>query len=434
MTQQIDDELVLIEPGDPDYDTLRRGFVYTGTPAGIIRCRNAADVAEAVAYAQRRGLPLAVRSGGHSGAALSTVGGGLVIDLSPINHVEVLGGPDNLVRLGTGATWGKVAEVLAGHGLAISSGDTTSVGVGGLMLGGGIGWMVRKYGLALDSLVAAEVVTADSRILRVSADDHPDLFWAVRGGAGNAAAVITFEVAAKRESQVTFARIVYPADNLAALLTGWRDALRAAPDELTTFLQIMPAFGEETPPSVVVLACYSGDDPAAITPLSRLGTPVSVDVDAVPYPKVLEDAFLPDGWQPMVRNRFIRALDDDLIGELAARATSIPMMVIELRGLGGAMNRVRAEATAFAHRDTEAMLQIVALGTPQDHQPIMKDYEAFWEALTPYTSGAYANFLTAITEDDVAAVYPEATRTRLAAVNRAYDPHNVFHRNINVNP
>ncbi|WP_157252755.1 FAD-binding oxidoreductase [Nonomuraea typhae] len=433
MTQHIDNSgLVLVEPGDPDYDTLRRGFVYTGTPACIARCRNAAGVAAALAYAQSHGLPVAVRSGGHSGAALSTVDGGMVIDLSPINHVDVLGGPDNLVRLGTGATWGQVAEALAGHGLAISSGDTTSVGVGGLMLGGGIGWMVRKYGLALDSLVAAEVVTADGQILRVSADDHPDLFWAVRGGTGNAAVVTTFEVAAQRESLVTFARIVYPADDLASLLTGWRDALRAAPDELTTFLQIMPGFGEEAPPSVVVLACYAGDDPAALTPLTRLGTPVSVDVDAMPYPKVLDDAFLPDGWRPMVRNRFVRSLDDDLIGELAGRAASIPMMVIELRGLGGAMNRVPAEATAFAHRDTEAMLQIVVLGTPQDHQPIMQDYTDLWNTLAPYTSGAYANFLTEISADDVDAVYPEATRARLAAVKHAYDPDNLFHRTINV--
>ncbi|MFI6504911.1 FAD-binding oxidoreductase [Nonomuraea typhae] len=415
----------VIRPGDAAYAQISGSFAHTGAPAYVFRPRSAEEVAEAVRFAAREGLELSVRSGGHHGAGYGTNDGGVVADLSQLDAIEIDG---QRVRLGAGATWGQVAETLAPHGLAISSGDTRSVGVGGLLTGGGIGWMVRKYGPAVDRLVAAEVVTASGEIVRASEQENADLFWAIRGGGGHAGVVTVFEMTAERESAVTFARFTYPAGQAAAVLKNWRDALRTADEGLTSTAQLFPAFGEQAPPSVVILAAYAGDDPAAVKPLAALGDLVAEDVKVVPYAEVLEDAFLPPGFQPIVRNRFASDLTDELIDVFAG--AEIPLMYREIRAIGGALNRVPAHATAFAHRDAVAMVQTVLLGTPEQHGPRLPAFEALWAALKPHVSGAYGNFLTHPTDEDAAEVYPGATGERLAAIKKDRDPANLFGRNI----
>ncbi|MFE0150446.1 FAD-binding oxidoreductase [Nonomuraea sp. NPDC059007] len=414
----------IVRPGDEGYERLSRTFAKEGAPARVVRPRDAAGVAEAVGHAVRDGLVLSVRSGGHSVPGYGTNDGGVVIDLAYLNGVEVL--DDDLVRIGAGARWGEVSRVLAPHGLVISSGDTDSVGVGGLMVGGGIGWLVRKYGLALDHLVEAEVVTAAGKVLRVAADENADLFWAIRGGGGEFGVITSFLVRARRETTVTFARVGYPADDAAAVLKAWRDVVREAGEELTSSAHLYPAFGEEAPASIMILAAYAGDDPAVVEPLTRLGEPTFQEISTVPYAEVLESAELPPGWRPMVRNRFAPVLTDELID--AWVSADIPMMFREIRAIGGAMGR--GDDTAFAHRDSEAMLMGVLLGTPADHPARLPAYDALWEAMEPHVSGAYANFFSDPRPADVAAVYPPATRARLAAVKRAYDPARVFSQNL----
>src|SRR5690606_30919017 len=246
----------------PEYDDLRNVFNQTGNPAVIVRPKNTDEIAGAIRFAQDNQLKLSVRSGGHGATGLSTNDGGLVIDLSHFNSVEVLDPAQRLVRIGTGAKWGDVAQALAPHGLAISSGDTLSVGVGGLTLGGGIGWMVRKYGLAIDNLVAADVVTANGELVRASKDENPDLLWALEGGGGNFGVVTAFEFVAQPVRKVFFGNIVYGLDNLAELIAGWRDGMRKAPEELTTMLVTLPSF-MGMPPAAIVMCCYAGDDQAA---------------------------------------------------------------------------------------------------------------------------------------------------------------------------
>ena len=428
----------VVGPDDDAYEDLRNTFVHTGTPALVVQCHQGADVREAIRFARARDLAVAVRSGGHSGAGFSTNDGGLVIDLSPIAGIEIVDRRERIVRIGSGARWIDVATTLGAHDLAISSGDTTSVGVGGLMLGGGMGWMVRRHGLAIDSLVAAEVVTADGRVVRASAEEHADLFWALRGGGGNFGVVTTFEVVAQPVDRVLFGTISYPADAAGAVLRGWRDVMRTASDDLTTTARIYPSFGGPTAP-LEIAVCYAGDDPdaggEAIAPLLRLGAVTDPDIRAMPYADVLDaPGELPPTWRPWVRNRFANACSDDLIAAVTANAGTLGAMFVEIRSLGGAFGRVAPDATAFAHRGAEVMVMTALLGSPDDHRGVTADFEAFWQLLRPLTAGAYGNFLTTADEEDVAAMYPPQTHARLAQVKRTYDPDNLFDRNHNIAP
>lgn len=432
----ISGEVVL--PEHQTYEEVRRTFVHAGTPAIVVRCHNAEDVQRAIRHARADGLSLSIRSGGHSGAGFGTNEGGMVIDMSLVRGIEVVDPRKHIVRIGTGAEWIDVATTLDAHGLAISSGDTTSVGVGGLMLGGGIGWMVRRYGLALDSLVAVEVVTADGRVLRASAHEHADLYWAIRGGGGNFGVVTTFEVAAHPVERVLFGTITYPAAEAATVLQGWRDHMRTASDDITTTARMFPAFGG--PPAPLVIAvCSAGDDADTarkeIEPLLNLGRVVDHDIRQMRYADVLDEpGELPPSWQPWVRNRFARDLTNDLIDVITANAGGLGAMFVEIRSLGGAFGRVAHDATAFAHRDSEVMITTALLGSPEDHVGVATDFEAFWQALAPFTAGAYANFLTTAHREDVAAIYPPDTYARLAAVKRTYDPENLFRHNHNIDP
>lgn len=430
----------IIEPGGAEYESARRTVLVSGSPAQVLRPGTVEDVRAAVRFAAGAGLPLSVRGGGHSFPGFGTNDGGVVVDLGELANVELVDKVRHVVRIGGGATWGQVAAALAPHGLAISSGDTRGVGVGGLTLSGGIGWKVRKYGLALDNLVAAEVVTADGSVVTANAWEHPDLFWAIRGGGGNFGIVTAFEFAAHPTTDVFFGRVAFPASEAANVLQGWADYLRTASEALTSIANFANPFlgGPQAP--VEVLVAFDGDDPAlaaaAIDPIRRLGTVIDDDVTLKPYADTLVDGLAPPpGIRLVTRSGFVgKASVSEVLRILVEVGAAERSPIISVRSVGGAVARVADDATAYAHRQAELMFATTIAGPDPVVEAARPGLDAIWRRLAPHVDGAYANFLSSATEDDVAAVYPEETYQRLAAVKHRYDPTNVFAGNHNVRP
>ncbi len=440
---QIDRALRAVEtlrPGDDGYDAAARVFFATGVPALVVRPGDPDEVAAALTHAVRHDLAVSVRSGGHSPLGHGTNTGGMVIDLAHLDDVEVLDAGRRLVRVGGGATWGRVAAALDPRGWGLTAGDTTGVGVGGLTLGGGIGWMVRRHGLAIDNLVGARVVTADGRLLMTSEDEHPDLFWALRGGGGNFGVVVDFDFVAQPVTTVHFGSVAYRLDDPADLLGRWRDAMRVAPEELSSTLVLMPRM-PGAPPAATVLLCYAGEPgtalanvDAAIEPLLELGTVTEATISERRYSEILEDAAHPPGLRLVTRNTLVSNLNDGVIAAIDRLHAAAGPTAIAVRSLGAAFGRVPADATAFAHRDAEAMVLcgVMLPGTATD-----ADVERTlvpWRAVAAHGTGTYVNFQGSATAADIAAAYPPATYARLAAVKRAYDPDNRFALNHNVEP
>ncbi|MET7283384.1 FAD-binding oxidoreductase [Kribbella sp. NPDC005582] len=428
----------IVEAGAAEYDAAGKTPFRVGKPAGVLRPQSVADVQAVVRFAADTGLPLAVRGGGHAFAGFGTNDGGVVLDLSELADVELL--EAGRVRIGGGATWGQVADALAPHGLAISSGDTRSVGVGGLTLSGGIGWKVRKYGLALDQLVAAEVVTADSDVLQTSADEHPELFWGLRGGGGNFGVVTAFEFAAHETTQVFHGKLAFPATEALEVLQGWAEYLRTAPAELTAIANFAnPFLGGPNAPVEIQLT-FDGDDAAAaaaaIDPIRSLGTVIADDVALMPYAGVLvEGQTPPPGIQLVTRSAFAEKESvSEVLRILAETGTTAGSPIISVRSVGGAVARVAADATAYPYRQAELMFVTTTIGPPPVIAAARFGLDALWERLAPHSTGAYANFLASATEADVAAVYPAQTYHRLAALKHDYDPGNLFRGNHNVPP
>lgn len=435
LRQAVNGKVIL--PGDAPYEQVRNAFAAPGSPAVVVQPVNESDVALAIAYAQENDLVLSVRGGGHNMAGLSTNEGGLVIDLSNINKVEIIDSTRHLVRIGGGAKWGDVAKVLGEKGLAISSGDTNSVGVGGLTLGGGIGWMVRKHGLAIDNVVGAELVTADGRTLQVSAEKHPDLFWAIRGGGGNFGVVTHFTFAAHPVGKVFAGKITYPLDNVAELLKGWRDYMRVADENLTTMVMLMPSFGGK-PPAATILCCYADDDKVAATkaidPLRKFGKVVHDDVTEKEYHDVLEDVPPPAGMKALVHNIVAKTFSDELIQAVVAATGQQTPPILQIRSFGGAMARVPGDATAMAWRDCEVMVLGANMFPPTAPPAAEQSALALWKTIAAFGSGSYINFISTASSRDVALIYPEAIYKRLAKVKAKYDPQNVFNQNYNIKP
>ncbi|TWD79712.1 FAD/FMN-containing dehydrogenase [Kribbella amoyensis] len=430
----------IIEPGGAEYEAASRSILVTGSPARVLRPKTVEDVRAGVRYAVDAGLALSVRGGGHSFPGFGTNDGGVVIDLSQLATVELVDDQRHLVRVGGGATWGTVADALAPHGLAISSGDTRSVGVGGLTLSGGIGWKVRKYGLALDSLVAAEVVTAAGEVVRASSEENPELFWALRGGGGNFGIVTAFEFAAHPTTDVFFGRITFPAAEAATVLQGWADYLRTAPEELTSIVNLANPFAGGPNAPVEITVAFDGDDPesaaAAIDPIRRLGSVIDDEVTPKPYGEVLVEGLVPPpGIRIVARSAFVsKESAGEVLRILAEVGASERSPLISVRSVGGAVSKVAADATAYAHRQAELMFVTTIAGPAPVVEAAGPGLDAVWARLRPQVAGAYANFLATATEADVAAVYPAETYARLAAVKTKYDPGNLFAGNHNVRP
>jgi FAD/FMN-containing dehydrogenase len=429
----------VVVPDSPAYTTLRNVFNQTGSPSVIVRAQNHDDIVAAIRFAREQHLKLSVRSGGHGSSGLATNNGGLVIDLTFFNQVELLDPEHHLVRIGSGAHWGDVAKALSESGLAISSGDTNQVGVGGLTLGGGIGWMVRKYGLTIDSLIAAELVTADGRTLRVSAQEHPDPFWAIRGGGGNFGVVTSFDFQAHPCKTVVGGTVVYDPAEAESVLTAWASSMREAPEELNASIVLFPGFGPQVPSAIMVLLCYAGDDGAAaneaMKPLLHLGTVRSQDIQKKPYYAMLEDAVMPPGVKLAGHDGFLKTLSKEAISVIATHYGKPGTPMLQIRSLGGAMARVSPQATAFAHRENEALAVLVAFAPSNATEEQMHHIrQAAWHPLESLTNGAYINFLSDASPASVAAAYPSATYARLASIKAIYDPDNVFNQNQNIKP
>ena len=437
---EIGDDLapIAVRDGHTDYPTARATFVATGSPDVVLRATTPEHVAAGVRLAVDTGRPLSIRSGGHHAFGYGTNDGGVVVDLSGISEVEVIDPATRRVRIGTGATWGAVADALAPHGLALTSGDTRSVGVGGLALSGGVGWMVRKHGLTLDAIRSADVVTADGRLLPASAGEHPDLFWAVRGGGGNVGVVTHLELEAAPVSQVVAGMVTFAPDQAATVLRGYRDVMRKAPEELTTALLLMPGFGE-WPAAVNVFCCWAGDDEEAaaeaIAPIRALGEPTADTVSLQAYADVLEEAHPPPGVRGLVSNSLFDDLDDaalDAVADLYAAGTS--GKVIFVRWLAGALNRVPADATAWGYRDVEAMVAHAGFVPADADDAVIQATVAPGRPIDAMGVGAYAGFLSIPGDPTVDRIYPHETLARLRRVKRDYDPDNVFRLNFNVEP
>lgn len=421
---------IAIRPGEAEYDAARTTIVGTASPAIVLRPTTPDEVALSLRHAREQGLDLAIRSGGHNALGFGNIDDGAVLDVSRLDEVEILDA--GRVRVGAGATWGKVATELGRHGLAITSGDTISVGVGGLTQAGGIGWMVRKHGLTIDSLISAELVTAAGDVVRASADENPDLLWAIRGGAGNVGVVTAFEFQAQQVTNVHFGTIAFALDDVPQLLKGWANAMRTAPEELTTTLVLMPGFGD-FPAGAIVYVCYCGDDPSAIDAIRAIGTVVADQVAERPYAEVLEEAHPPQGVLPVIGNTLVESVDEELADALAS-AYDGGGRVVFVRSLGGALGRVAPDATAFAHRNAEALVVSAAFLPVDASEEQIEAAKAVWAPIGARGIGAYAGFLGSATDADVAALWPEATLARLREVKRTWDPENLFRRNFNVAP
>jgi FAD/FMN-containing dehydrogenase len=436
----------VIAPDDPGYDDAR-GVFFTGfdrRPAAIVRVADASDVSRVVNLARATGAELAVRSGGHNRAGHGSSEGGIVLDLSEMNAVEV-DAEGRSAWAQTGVQVGEYTKVTGDHGLATGLGDTPTVGVGGLALGGGIGFLVRKNGLTIDDVLGAEVVTADGQLLEVDEENHPDLFWALRGGGGNFGVVTRLRFRLHEIDAVVGGMLLLPAS--AEVITGLVAAAEAAPEELSMIANIMKAppmpfvpAEQHGKPVVMALMVYAGDAEAgerAIAPIRALATPLADMVRPIRYPEMFEG---PEGPQPALdagTNVLVDAFPSgaaEAILEHLETATA-QLAAAQLRVLGGAMARIRDDATAFGYRGTKMMVNVAAIyGSPEERPEHEAWAGSLVTALSDGAAGAYVGFLGDDGEQGVRRAYPPATLERLAAVKRQYDPDNLFRRNLNVQP
>ncbi len=445
----------LITPDHDEYDRARA--VWNGSvnrrPRLVARCADTDDVAAAVRFARREDLELAVRGGGHNVAGTAVCDDGIVIDLSSMRQVRV-DADRRVAQVQGGALWRDVDRATQAHGLATTGGIVGHTGVGGVALGGGIGWLMRKHGLTTDNLLAAEVVTADGEIIEASLSDNPDLFWALRGGGGNFGVVASFRFALHRVGPTVMAGpIFWAAEDTTEVLRFYRDFAADAPDELGNIVRLgtippLPAIDEELHfrPAIAVASCYAGaveDGQRVLRALRDFGSPL-VDLVGPTYYADHQcgiDDTVPHGWHYYWKATDLTGLSDgviDVIAEHAYRATS-PRSYAAVFHLGGAVARVPHDATAFSDRSAEHNIVVDAAWLPEQDEAIAADETAwarrFVDALRPYSTGVYVNFLDADDGPDrVRDAYPPDIYARLAAVKATYDPANVFHINKNIQP
>ncbi|MER5571357.1 FAD-binding oxidoreductase [Streptomyces goshikiensis] len=433
----------VLVPGDAGYDKARTAYLggMDQQPAAIVQPSDSADVARIVTFARDNELPLAVKGGGHSMFCL--VDGGLVLDVSSLRDMEI----DPEARTAwadAGLTAGEYSNAAAEHGLVTGFGDTGSVGLGGITVGGGIGYLVRKYGLTIDDLLAAEVVTADGEVRRIDAENEPDLFWAIRGGGGNFGVVTKLKFRMHELPTVLGGLLVLP--GTAEVIAGFVARAQEAPEELSTILNVMPAHilpfvPEEFHGTQVVMAMmvYAGEgEPAeqAIAPFRALAEPIADMIAPIPFPGVYppEDDFHPVA---AARNLFVDTFDADdaalVLDRISASTAMVP--AVQIRVLGGAMARVAPDATAFAHRDRGVMINVAAMyGDPTEAELHTRWADELTAALQKGVPGVYVNFLADDSEARLHEAYPEHTWTRLRTIKRTYDPTNLFRVNNNIPP
>jgi FAD/FMN-containing dehydrogenase len=440
----------LIAPGDTAYEAARK--VYNGMidrrPALIARCADVADVMAGVDFAREKKMLLAVRGGGHNGPGLGVCDGGLVIDLSRLKGIRV-DQKNGTVRVDGGCLWGDVDHATHPFGLAVPSGFLSTTGVGGLTLGGGIGYLSRRYGLTIDNLLAVDVVLADGRMVTASAEENPDLFWAVRGGGGNFGVVTSFLFRGHPIRTVYGGPIFWPMDKAAEVLRFWRDFILKAPEDINGW------FGFATVPPVpmfpaehhlkkvaVVCWCYTGDlgkAEDAFKPIRQFSPPLMDFAGEVPFPTLqsLFDGLYPAGLQWYWKADFFEELTDkaiDLHVKYGERLPS-PHSTMHIYPINGAAQRVGKGDTAFSFREARFAEVIVGVDPDPAMNPrLMQWAKDYWLALHPFSSGGgYVNMMMDEGEDNVKAAYRD-NFARLAQVKRKYDPGNLFRVNQNIKP
>jgi FAD/FMN-containing dehydrogenase len=443
----------LIRPGDSGYDDARR--VWNGMidrhPALIARAAGVSDVRESVAFAREHDLPIAVRGGGHNVAGTAVADGALVIDLSNLREVQV--DPESrTVRVQAGATWGDVDRATQPYGLAVPGGVVSSTGIAGLTLSGGLSYQRRRDGMAVDNLLAAELVTADGRVIRASTTENEELFWALRGGGGNFGVVTSFEYRAHPLGpEVYAAQLIYPFEQAHDVLRTFRDALTDAPDEVTAHavLWSIPATPDvpvelHGTPAVIVGGLYAGaaeKGEQAFEALRGLGDPIVDQSGRVSYLDLqssLDPAF-PEGLRYYWKALYTDGLDDDLIDLLVTRAAErpSPMSMIVVRQLGGAIARVPAEATGFGDRSAAFNVSVDATwDDPAGDHANVEWTRSVWDELHGFSTGqAYLNFPGLIEEGQALMRASFGSNyERLVDIKTAYDPTNVFRLNQNIEP
>jgi hypothetical protein len=441
----------VIRLGDPSYDEQRK--IWNGSidrsPALITRCVDVADVISAVRFARGTDLPVAVRSGGHSFPGLSLCDGGMVIDLRLMNGVRV--DPEaRTARAQAGALLGELDRETQAFGLAVPSGIVTHTGVAGLTLGGGIGWLMRKYGLTIDQLLAVDMVTADGEFVKASEGENADLFWGVRGGGGNFGIVTEFEFRLNALGPIVLAGpIFWPMEESPNVLRFYRDWISDVPDELTTIvvhrkappLPIIPPELHGVP-VVAVTCCYAGpveDGEKVMRPMKGFGSPLLDLCEPKPFltHQAMFDPSFPHGWWYYFRSCDLAALTNDVIdivADHAARMTS-PLTAFPIFHLGGTITRVGEDETAFNGRGAEHTININATTATSEGFDEEREWSrSFWSALEPYHTSVYVNFLMDEGEDRIRQAYGARKYDRLKALKRTYDPRNFFKLNQNIPP
>jgi FAD/FMN-containing dehydrogenase len=434
----------VLAPDHASYDAARA--VHNGLvdrkPALIVRSRSVQDVVAALAFARSGGLEVSVRGGGHNVAGRAVTDGGVMIDLAEMKNITVDPEQGTATAQG-GVTWNELNEAAAGHGLAVTGGAVSTTGIAGYTLGGGLGWLMGKYGLACDNLKAVELVTAAGDVLQVDAESHPDLFWALRGGGGNFGVATSFTYRLHPLSMVTGGLIAHPLDAAPDLLRFYRDAVADASDDLTVFAGLVHAPDGSGAKLAALVVCHAGDpDTAArdLAPLLSFGSPVVMQVGPMPYPQMntLLDAGYPMGSLNYWLSSFTHGLPDALIDAAFERFASVPstMTAILFEHFHGAVTRVAPTDTAVPHRESGWNLLIPSVWTdPSATEANIRWTRETHAALAPHlAAGRWLNYLgDDQAEDAVQAAYGP-NYDRLREIKRRYDPANVFHLNHNIAP
>ncbi|MFI9542843.1 LLM class flavin-dependent oxidoreductase [Streptomyces sp. NPDC052016] len=422
-----------VEPGDRTYEDVRHSYSWSGSPALVIRCENADDVVAALAYARSQDVDISIRSGGHGLSGRSTNDGGIILDLSQMNSIEVLDEATGRIRVEPGARWGHVAQALAPYGLAMSSGDYGDVGVGGLATTGGIGYLARKHGLTIDHITAAEIVVADGRKLRVDATHHPDLFWALRGAGANFGIVTAFELDAYPVDNVAYATITVDATETADFLVKWGCLVEDAPREISSFMSLFPA-RRGGPVSAQITLVYAGDDveaaQEALTPFLTAGPVIHQQAQLAPYYAIVappENQHRGQGLSDS-RSGMLEHLSREVAEVIERMIKSGDIMVMQFRSMGGAVHDIPRDSMAWSHRTQN--FSVLAASAPSQ----VPRLNGHWDRLYPLLNGMYLSFETSTDPARLLDAFPEPVLERLRRLKAKWDPDEVFNRNFNIPP
>jgi FAD/FMN-containing dehydrogenase len=435
----------LLRPGDDGYDAARTlwNAMIDKRPALIVRCAGVADVINAVNFARTYDLLVAVRGGGHNVAGNAVCDGGLMIDLSPMKSVHV-DPVRRTARAEPGVTWREFDHETQAFGLATTGGVIPTTGIAGLTLGGGIGWLMGKHGLSCDNLLSVDVVTADGRLLKASATEHPDLFWGVRGGGGNFGVVTSFEYQLHAVGQVLGGMVIHPVERARDALKFYREFTRTAPDVLTSMAAFLTS--PEGAPVVALVVCYNGplaEGEKVLQPLRAFGPPAADHIGPMPYTALqgMLEAGFPPGLQNYWKSNFLKDLSDDAIAVMIDYFAQMPAptSALVIEHIGGAVSRVGEDATAFTHRQAPYNLLIVGIWPNlADNDTNIRWVRQTWDAMQPFSSGAvYVNYLGQAADEGAERIkeaYGVAKYERLLALKKQYDPTNLFRLNQNINP